>query len=262
MDAGVHNSLNKGHHIALDLPSTHHYGARRVRPEIRFASDIPVTSNSDKGKLLRLGPLRTAEPDEPRAGRRPIPMLRARILKSAMELFGDQGFDHVPIDAVAAHAGVGKGSVYRQFGSKEQLYAESVIEGFVQLRNQIETGLTGAVSLPERITTIVHHTLSYFWTRRQFFVLLRDPAKLPRAQEIRYRRERGHLSSLVNQVLREGAKSGLIRDDLDFDLLSESLLGMIRGVQRYKGPNVQVEDATRTVVATFLHGSTPRPHSG
>lgn len=262
MDAGVHNSLNKGHRIALDLPSTHHYGARRVRPEIRFASDIPVTTNSDKGKLLRLGPLRTAEPDEPRAGRRPIPMLRARILKSAMELFGDQGFDHVPIDAVAAHAGVGKGSVYRQFGSKEQLYAESVIEGFVQLRNQIETGLTGAVSLPERITTIVHHTLSYFWTRRQFFVLLRDPAKLPRAQEIRYRRERGHLSSLVNQVLREGAKSGLIRDDLDFDLLSESLLGMIRGVQRYKGPNVQVEDATRTVVATFLHGSTPRPHSG
>ena len=120
-------------------------------------------------------------------------MLRARILHSAMELFGEKGFDDVPIDDVAARAGVGKGSVYRQFGSKEQLYAASVIEGFVQLRNQIETALAQAASIPERITTIVHHTVSYFWTRRQFFILLRDPAKLPREQEIRYRGARAAL---------------------------------------------------------------------
>ncbi|MGO9057228.1 MAG: TetR/AcrR family transcriptional regulator [Candidatus Binataceae bacterium] len=261
MDARVHNSLQRDNRLRLICLALSYYGARRVGRDIRFASNIPVNDN-DKRKLLRSGPTRTDEPGEPRAGRRPIPMLHARILKSAMELFGDKGFDYVPIDEVAAHAGVGKGSVYRQFGSKEQLYAESVIEGFVQLRNQIETGLTGAASIPERIATIVRHTLSYFWTRRQFFVLLRDPTKLPRAQEIRYRRERGHLSSLINEVLREGANSGLIREDLDFDLLSESLLGMIRGVQRYKGPNVQLEEATRTVVATFLYGSTTRPHSG
>jgi AcrR family transcriptional regulator len=208
-----------------------------------------------------LGPRRTEAAGEPRLGRRPIPMLRARILKSAIELFGERSFDDVSIDEVAAHAGVGKGSVYRQFGSKEQLYAESVIEGFVQLRNQIETGLTGASSVPERITAIVRHTLVYFWTRRQFFVLLRDPTKLPRAQEVRYRGERGHLSALVSEVLREGASNGLIRADLDFDLLSESLLGMIRGVQRYKGPDVQPEEAARTVVATFLHGSMTEPES-
>jgi len=215
----------------------------------------------NKGKLPRLGPTLTAAAPEPRLGRRPIPMLRARILKSAIELFGERSFDDVPIDEVAARAGVGKGSVYRQFGSKEQLYAESVIEGFVQLRNQIEAGLTGAASIPERIAAIVRHTLVYFWTRRQFFVLLRDPAKLPRAQEVRYRRERGHLAALISAVLREGASSGLIRDDLDFDLLSESLLGMIRGVQRYKGPDVQPEEAARTVVATFLHGSMAGPTS-
>jgi AcrR family transcriptional regulator len=205
--------------------------------------------------------MRTEATAEPRLGRRPIPMLRARILKSAMELFGERSFDDVPIDEVAAHAGVGKGSIYRQFGSKEQLYAESVIEGFVQLRNQIEAGLTGASSVPERIGAIVRHTLVYFWTRRQFFVLLRDPAKLPRTQEVRYRRERGHLATLVADVLREGAAGGLIRNDLDFDLLAESLLGMIRGVQRYKGPHVQPEEAAHTVVSTFLHGSVTAPKS-
>jgi AcrR family transcriptional regulator len=185
-------------------------------------------------------------------------MLRARILSSAMELFGEKGFEEVPIDQVAARAGVGKGSVYRQFGSKEQLYAASVIEGFVQLRRRIENALEQTASIPERIEAIVHHTMAYFWSRRQFFILLRDPTKLPRAQEVRYRRERGHLSALVREVLREGARAGLLRADLDFDLMAEALLGMIRGVQRYKSEHVRLEDAVRTVVATFLNGSLTR----
>jgi AcrR family transcriptional regulator len=227
--------------------------------EAGCASAMAVSD--DKKRLMRVGPKRTRANGEPRVGRRPIPMLRARILHSAMELFGDRGFDDVPIDEVAARAGVGKGSVYRQFGSKEQLYAASVIEGFVQLRGQIETALGSASSLPERIGTIVRHTLSFFWNRRQFFVLLRDPAKLPRAQEIRYRRERGQLSYLISGVLREGAAGRVIRNDLDFDLLAESLLGMMRGINRYKASHVKLEDAVHAVVTTFLHGSMVRTNS-
>jgi AcrR family transcriptional regulator len=212
-------------------------------------------------KLIPLKPRRAESPSEPRPGRRPIPMLRARILQSAMELFGERGFEDVSIDDIATRAGVGKGSVYRQFGSKEQLYAASVIEGFVQLRTQIENALAKASSIPERISTIVHQTLAYFWTRRQFFVLLRDPAKLPRAQEVRYRKERGQLAALVSEVLREGARNRLIRDDLDFDLMAEALLGMVRGVQRYKGEHVGLDDAVHTVVSTFLYGGSFRADS-
>jgi AcrR family transcriptional regulator len=214
-----------------------------------------VADNNEKGRLIRLGPRRTQSLEQPRPGRRPIPMLRARILHSAMELFGEKGFEEVPIDQIAARAGVGKGSVYRQFGSKEQLYAASVIEGFIQVRSQIEAAMQRAASVPERITAIVHHTLAYFWTRRQFFILLRDPTKLPRAQELRYRKERGQLAALLSQVLREGASRGIIRSDLDFDLMAEALLGMIRGVQRYKADHVALDEAVHTVVAAFLGGS-------
>jgi AcrR family transcriptional regulator len=212
-------------------------------------------NDEDKEYLARSGPRRTRETAEPRPGRRPIPMLRTRVLRSAMELFGERGYEDVSIDDVAAQAGVGKGSVYRQFGSKEQLYAASVIEGFVQLRGQIEDGLVGVASIPERITAITHHVLFYFWNRRHFFILLRDPARLPRAQEVRYRKERAQLSAVIGGVLREGAREGLIRDDLDFDLMAESLLGMMRGIQRYKTPDVLLDDAVRTVVTTFLYGS-------
>ncbi|MGO9801199.1 MAG: TetR/AcrR family transcriptional regulator [Candidatus Binatus sp.] len=48
-------------------------------------------------------------------GRPSTPFIRERILVSAAALFAEREFELVLIDEVAAHAGVGKGSVYRQF---------------------------------------------------------------------------------------------------------------------------------------------------
>ncbi|MER5763754.1 helix-turn-helix domain-containing protein [Streptomyces sp. NPDC002082] len=46
---------------------------------------------------------------------------RRRILVVAAELFREQGVDNVSLDAIAARAGVGKGTLYRRFGSKSGL---------------------------------------------------------------------------------------------------------------------------------------------
>lgn len=46
---------------------------------------------------------------------------RARVLAVAAELFAREGIDHVSMDAVAAAAGVGKGTLYRRFGDRSGL---------------------------------------------------------------------------------------------------------------------------------------------
>jgi AcrR family transcriptional regulator len=259
MDAGVHNIIQLGRRCGTSraLAGSKSISGRAALPSDLSCALMPVDSD-DKRRAIRLRSRRFPESARPGPGRRPIPMLRARILHSAIELFGEHGFDAVAMDDVAVRAGVGKGSLYRQFGSKEQLYAASVIQGFVELRDQIELALADAASVSERVATIVRKTLSYFWTRRQFFALLRDPARLPRGQENHYRKERGQLSLLVSKVLRDGAAGGLIRSDLDFDLMAETLLGMMRGINRYKASHVRLEDAVNVVVQTFLHGCAPR----
>ncbi len=183
-------------------------------------------------------------------------MLREKILRSAVSLFTEKGFDHVLIDEIATRAGVGKGSVYRQFSSKEELYTATVIQGYVDLRTRIAAELQDAKSVPEGVTTIVRQIVSYFWNRLQFFELLRDPTRLPRAYADRYRSERQRLVRIASGVLAQGAKDGVIRDDLDPQLLVESLLGMIRGIQRYRRGAVSLsqEEVVRTVVDVFLDG--------
>jgi len=176
-------------------------------------------------------------------------------MSSASALFAERSFERVSVDDVAERASIGKGSVYRQFGSKEQLYASVVIEGFAELRDQIEKALPrGAKSTRVRLTTLVTHIMSYFWDRRQFFTLLHDPAKLPRRQATQYREQREQLVKLVRKVLVEGARNSEIRRDFDFDLMAEAMLGMMRGINRYQHDSVNVAEAIQAVVEIFLSG--------
>src|SRR3954467_10927193 len=61
---------------------------------------------------------------------------RARVLKVAYETFAAEGLA-VPIDEIARRAGVGAGTVYRHFPTKEELY-RAVVED--RIRRIVEEG--------------------------------------------------------------------------------------------------------------------------
>src|ERR1700723_1252168 len=55
---------------------------------------------------------------------------RARVLETAYETFAAEGLS-VPIDEIARRAGVGAGTVYRHFPTKEDLF-KAVVESRLQ----------------------------------------------------------------------------------------------------------------------------------
>jgi AcrR family transcriptional regulator len=66
---------------------------------------------------------------------------RERILVAASEVFADQGLD-ATLDDVARHAGLGVGTVYRRFSSKEELIEalfEQALHEVVALAGEAET---------------------------------------------------------------------------------------------------------------------------
>jgi TetR/AcrR family transcriptional regulator, cholesterol catabolism regulator len=187
-------------------------------------------------------------------GRPSTPFLRERILHSAALLFAQKEFERVLIDEIAARAGVGKGSVYRQFRSKEELYAAVVIEGFGRLQKEISAALETTASVHDQVATIVRHTLAFFWTRRQFFALLHDPRALPRRHERLYHAERQRFTALISGVLARGIANGSLRADLDTRIGAEALLGMLRGINRYCRDYTNPDAAVPIVTGIFIGG--------
>ena len=65
--------------------------------------------------------------------------VRDRILKSASRLFNRRGFNSVSIDDVMGEAGLTRGSFYKYFSSKTELYAQSVIRAANEKREAADS---------------------------------------------------------------------------------------------------------------------------
>jgi AcrR family transcriptional regulator len=65
---------------------------------------------------------------------------RERLFAAAMELIGQRGTDAVTVDEIAAAAGVAKGTVYYNFGSKNELVAQLLEYGMALLMDALRPG--------------------------------------------------------------------------------------------------------------------------
>lgn len=50
------------------------------------------------------------------------------LLNAALELFSDEQWEKVTVAQIAEHAGIGKGTVYKHFSSKEEIYARLILD--------------------------------------------------------------------------------------------------------------------------------------
>ena len=80
---------------------------------------------AEAGGQVRLPPEQTADAAAGRPLRADAARNRERVLQAARQAFAESGYG-VPLDEIAALAGVGPGTVYRHFPSKETLF-EAVV---------------------------------------------------------------------------------------------------------------------------------------
>src|SRR5437667_5233604 len=108
----------------------------------------------------------------PRRGRPPTPGLRDRILRAAEAIFARHDYHEVQMDDVVEACGVGKGTLYRYFPSKQQLYFAVTFDGIQRLRGELEAAVGTREPPAQNIHRIVHRTLAFFWHRRVFFSVM------------------------------------------------------------------------------------------
>lgn len=94
------------------------------------------------------------------------------ILDAAEQLFGEQGFHETVVADVAREADVGKGTVYRRFGNKTDLFAELICQGTDQLIEDLRSNVDLENSLEDRLETIVSIHLDMFEESRYLVVIL------------------------------------------------------------------------------------------
>lgn len=117
--------------------------------------------------------------DMPHAGERTGESTRERILDEALRLFARDGYEAVPVSAIAGALGITKGALYRHYPGKRAIF-EAIIERMVRLDHEA----AGACGVPQEQSTAAEEaspdalrrfTLSQyrFWTQDDFAVRVR-----------------------------------------------------------------------------------------
>ena len=175
------------------------------------------------------------------------------ILEAAARVFSGKPFHEVLIDDVAAQAGVGKGTIYRYFETKEDLYFAAILHSFDELSVALGESLAHETSPRHRLERIAREVLSFSWERRELFsLLLNDERRFAkRDEDLRKRREA--VSRLAQEAILEGIRRREFRG-IDARIGAELFRGMIRAANGLRRPEDTLDGLVSEIVGIFTRG--------
>lgn len=140
---------------------------------------------------------------EPRPERADARRNRLKVLEAAERLFAEHGVKNVSLDAIAAAAGVGKGTVFRRFGDRAGLAVALLDEREVELQGKILTGPPplgpGAPAL-DRVVAFLDAYLELLDRHVELFVDSENASDGARYRIGSYRLWHRHLAMLVEEA--------------------------------------------------------------
>jgi AcrR family transcriptional regulator len=183
-------------------------------------------------------------------GRKPDPAKRAQILHAATDVFSTREFHAVPVEDVAVAAGVGKGTLYLYFPTKEHLFYATILEALDVLLGELRAAIDGCHG-EAALRAFVGCMLDFFWRRRQLAVLMhRYEHRLREPEGVEWRARRAQMVAMARTLV-EPHVDLAPRDTV---LATEMLLALTRAAVLNHGNGERPEHAADVVVRVFLHG--------
>lgn len=188
-------------------------------------------------------------------GRQKSDAKKEAILRAASEEFAERDFHEVLMEDVAARAGVGKGTLYRYFPNKDDLFAASVAHSLEDSNGELADFLTGPGSIEQILTGALTRMLVYFRGRGNLLTLIqRHENRLPAETRARWEERRLNVRDKIRALLDHELASGRL-SFADTDLAAQMLLGMFRTAVTGVAPKIgHEEEIAARIVALFLDG--------
>lgn len=145
--------------------------------------------------------------------------MKERILDAAAQLIQQHGLKKFTVDEIAAQLGISKKTIYQYFRSKDDIIREYFEVSITSNQESMTAVLTGQGDFSEKIHAIVYSSHKY----RLPVPLLMEAKKFypdiwPKVESLKQFK-----IEATKGLLREGVKSGCIRSDINFGVLSKML---------------------------------------
>lgn len=143
---------------------------------------------------------------------------KAAILRAAIEVMGQDGYEGASMRDMAARAGVSVAALYYHFPSKQDLLREFLDEAYDVTLARLDRRLALVPDGPRRqldevVATLIAGQLHDGWAQLAANVAFREYTRLPAGDRTSIDAKRSRLLSLVTQVIEAGCEAGCFRTD-------------------------------------------------
>ena len=182
---------------------------------------------------------------------------RQTVLRRAIELFAEVGFRQADVQVIADRAQVGKGTVYRYFGNKQQLFWACVLDVMHRLEDHLAASIEDVDGSLRQLRCIGRAYAGFFDAhpeRLEIFVQDRAEFRGSAPEEIvEYHRQ---LIDRFSGIIERGVAAGEIRP-LDVKATIIAMGGLLYGsvVQAcHVGIDAALTELVDHAIEIFLHG--------
>ena len=146
---------------------------------------------------------------------------RDAILDAACRLFARRGYENTEVDAIAAAAGVAKGTVYFHFETKEKLFLAVSDHGMRRLTEHVLQSITGLTDLVAIFRTAGIEAAGFCQKFPDFVeILLQERTQFRGSIPDTHLLYREKNRAIFEPIFREAIEQGIFRDIDPFEALT------------------------------------------
>ncbi|ANH38058.1 HTH-type transcriptional repressor KstR2 [Nocardioides dokdonensis FR1436] len=182
------------------------------------------------------------------------------VLREAVALFIRQGYDATSMGDLARALGLSKSAIYHHVASKEQLLGLALDAALAELTEAVEAATAPAYdagsggsgpSAYERLRVLVARSVEVLVAHQpEVTLLLRVRGNSP--VELAALERRRWIDARLADLVRAAVEEGALRDDVDPQLVSRLLFGMVNSLVEWHRPGGEVDAAVLAHAVTTL----------
>ena len=185
---------------------------------------------------------------------------RQLILNAARKIFTRDGYHNARVETIAVEAGVGKGTVYEYFSSKQELFQKMLEENNLLYQKVFFHFYLKGHSLEDSLYYVIKKHIELCIANRDMTFLIMQELPSMRGElkewfiELNKRRER-----IFREHIEEVMRDHIIRD-VDIDALVFLLFGLLASMELEIAVgrwNRDIDQISRAITDIILHGIGP-----
>lgn len=180
---------------------------------------------------------------------------QASVLRAAVEVFNQHGYEATSMGLLAETLGISKSAIYHHVPSKEDLLRRALEEALGGLEGVLRLEGASSGEPGSRLEFVLRETIAVLVDRLPFVTLLlrlRGNTEMEREALVRRRAFDRSIVELVS----EAQRNGTVRDDIGAATITRLLFGTVNSVAEWYKPGGELSAATLAdqVLALLFEG--------